>query len=901
MPKALIIAEKPSVAADIAKALGGFKKQSEYFESDEYVLSSAVGHLLELCLPGDGKRPSWKFESLPLMPDAFGLRPIERSEARLKVLIKLIARKDVNRLINACDAGREGELIFRYIVQHTETKKPIQRLWLQSMTAESIRAGFESLRPGTELQNLANAAVCRSESDWLVGINGTRALTAFNSQNGGFQLTPVGRVQTPTLALVVEREEEIKAFKPRDYWEVHGTFGAKAGEYPGRWFNEELAKALKAKSAKEKEEEGDPHAKPERLWSQAEAEAIRAKCEGKPGVVTEEKKPTTQLSPLLFDLTSLQREANGRFGLSARRTLQLAQALYERHKLLTYPRTDSRYLPEDYVKTVRGSLRALKETTLAPFAGRVLDEGWVRPNKRIFNNAKVSDHFAIIPTDKTPPPTLDPMEAKLYELVAKRFLAVFYPAAEFEVTTRITRVQEEAFRSEGKILRKPGWLEIYGREEREDGAGDDERDKTLVAVDEGERVRTDAVEVKPFQTKPPARFTEATLLSAMEGAGKHLDDEELREAMAAKGLGTPATRAAIIEGLLHEEYLVRDGRELIPRPKAAALFELLQALEVRTLRSAEMTGEWEHKLKLIEQGQMTREEFMKEIRELTLRLVDRVKKFDEGKTAPRLLGFSHPQSGSPFIETLREYRTQDGAFKMRKVIGGRLLEPAEVQTLLAQGVIGPLSGFRSRLGRPFSAALKLKEDGTVEFVFDATPVDASGNAIDPATQESVGPCPVDKGRVIETMMSYACEHALGEAPTCKFKLGKKILNQEISREQAAKLLETRRTDLLPKFISQRTKRPFGAFLTLQEDGKIAFEFPPRAEKPGGKKFFSKRPNAENLKTGAIEATLKKEKDPAAKGKTKPARLKEEAAPMKAAARPRATKSRKAPAKKSKTK
>src|SRR5438445_4659051 len=354
MSKSLIIAEKPSVASDIAKALGGFKKHDDYYESDHYVLSSAVGHLLEICVPEEFevKRGKWTFAHLPVIPPRFDLRPIEKAEGRLKLLAKLIKRKDIDALINACDAGREGELIFRNIVRHTRAKQPIRRLWLQSMPPAALREAFTALRADAEMRPLADAAVCRSESDWLVGINGTRAMTAFNSKAGGFHLTTVGRVQTPTLAIVVEREERIKNFVPCGYWEIHGTFDARAGAYPGRWFDEKFSKG----------KEGDADLKPERVWAVRQAEAIRDKCLGKPGVVTEESKPTTQAPPLLYDLTSLQREANGRFGFSARTTLSLAQALYEKHKVLTYPRTDSRALPEDYLVTVRRTMDALKQT-----------------------------------------------------------------------------------------------------------------------------------------------------------------------------------------------------------------------------------------------------------------------------------------------------------------------------------------------------------------------------------------------------------------------------------------------------------------------------------------------------------------------------------------------------------
>src|ERR1051325_10775380 len=446
MGKALIIAEKPSVASDIAKALGGFTKDAsgEFFESDKWVLSSAVGHLLELCVPEEVevKKGKWSFANLPVIPPHFDLRPIEKSENRLKVLTRLLKRKDVDALINACDAGREGELIFRYIVQHAKARQPIRRLWLQSMTPAAIREGFSALRTDQEMRPLADAAVCRSESDWLVGINGTRALTAFNSKTGGFHLTTAGRVQTPTLAILVEREEKIKKFVARAYWEIHGTFAAKAGEYPGRWFDEEFQKPKEGETA---------DFRAERIWTLEKAQAIVSKCVGKPGIVTEESKPSSQLSPLLYDLTSLQREANGRFGFSAKNTLGVAQALYEKHKVLTYPRTDSRALPEDYIATVKKTLEEMSHTPYGTFAGHILKSDWVKPNKRIFNNAKVSDHFAIIPTLITPKNLSEP-EQKLYDMVTKLFLAVFYPAAEFLVTTRITRVEGEPFKSEGKVM-----------------------------------------------------------------------------------------------------------------------------------------------------------------------------------------------------------------------------------------------------------------------------------------------------------------------------------------------------------------------------------------------------------------------------------------------------------------
>jgi DNA topoisomerase-3 len=819
--KKLIVAEKPSVAADIARALGGFTKQGDYFESDQYVLSSAVGHLLEIAAPEEYevKRGKWSFANLPVLPPHFDLKPIEKNEERLKLLTRLIKRKDVTGLVNACDAGREGELIFRLIAQHAKTQKPIERLWLQSMTPAAIREGFGSLRDDESMRPLADAATCRSESDWLVGINGTRAMTAFNSKDGGFYKTTVGRVQTPTLAILVERERRIKAFRSRDYWEVHGTFESGGGEYPGRWFDESFGKASKV---------DDEAARPERIWDQARAQEIAARCSGKTGVVTEESKPSTQAPPLLYDLTSLQREANSRFGFSAKNTLGLAQALYEKHKVLTYPRTDARALPEDYGPTVIATLDMLRgdgNSLVAPYgvhAARVLKEGWVRPNKRIFNNEKISDHFAIIPTLDAPKHLSEP-EQKLYDMVVKRFLAVFFPSAEHLVTTRITRVENEAFKTEGRILVNAGWLVVYGKESAE---GDE---TSLVPVKDG-KARAVAVEATGHQTKPPARFSEATLLSAMEGAGKLVEDEELRAAMTEKGLGTPATRAAVIEGLLTEEYLVREGRELIPTAKAFDLLYALDKFGIDELRSPELTGAWEYQLKQMELGRLKRSEFMTHIVETTRDLVDRVKQGTLSDEPIATLSAHCPKCQGTVIENYRKFACQKCDFSLWKVIASRRLENHEVETLFAEGSIGPLQGFRSRMGRPFAAILRLKEDFTLEFDFgqssptgegDQDPVDFSG-------QESLGACPKCGSAVYDHGMAYVCEKSVGPTRTCDFRSGKIILQRPIEPEQVRKLLETGKTDLLHRFISKKG-RPFSAFLVRGDDGKVGFEFAPRGK------------------------------------------------------------------------
>ncbi len=829
MGKTLIIAEKPSVASDIAKALGGFKRHEDYFESDHYVVSSAVGHLLELVPPEgvEAARGKWTFKCLPVIPPHFDLKPIEKNENRLKVLKKLIKREDISEIINACDAGREGELIFRNIIRFTKAKQPIKRLWLQSMTPAAIRDGFAALRDDATMQPLADAATSRSEADWLVGINGTRAMTAFNSKLGGFFKTTVGRVQTPTLAILVEREEKIRKFVPRDYWEVIGTFEAAAGQYTGRWFDDKFTKP---------EKDGDEQLKPERIWDKQKAEAIRAKCLGKPGVVTEESKPSTSLSPLLYDLTSLQRDANARFGFSAKNTLALAQALYEKHKVLTYPRTDSRALPEDYLGTVKSTLTMLGGTSYASFADTILKSGWVRPNKRIFNNAKVSDHFAIIPTTQAPKGLSEP-EHKLYDLVTKRFLAIFYPAAEFLETTRITRVEGEPFKSTGKVLVTAGWLTVYGK----DAQGDDA--PSLSPVRPGETVKTSEVEVKQNVTKPPPRYTEATLLSAMEGAGKLVDDDELREAMSEKGLGTPATRAAIIEGLIYEQYLHRNGRELQPTAKAFSLMELLNGLGIQELTKPELTGDWEFQLRQIQRKQKSRPEFMAGIEEMTRRIVERAKKY-EHDTIPGDFGVLRtpcPKCGGEVHEKYKQYQCVKCDFSVWKTLCSRMFEPEEVEKLITEKQVGPLQGFMSKQGRPFAAVLKMNAEHKIEFDFgnnenkngEAAPVDFAG-------KEPLGKCPKCGGRVFDGGMNYVCENQAGAAKSCTFRTGKIILQQNIEPAQITKLLAEGKTDLLKGFVSNKTKRKFEAFLVLKE-GDVKFEFPPRERKGRTKNGKPKEP------------------------------------------------------------
>jgi DNA topoisomerase-3 len=841
MGKTLIIAEKPSVMTDLsralAKPLGKFEKQGSgrdvFFENDNAVITSAVGHLVELRMPmgPNGKKLPWKFDVLPAIPDQFDLDPIPDSEARLKQVLKLAKRKDIDEIVNACDAGREGELIFRYILDIGKIQKPVKRLWMQSMTANAILEAWSHLRSDEQMRPLADAAKCRSESDWLVGLNATRALTCFNSRHGGFNITAAGRVQTPTLAILAQREAEIRAFKPTAYWEVHATFGVNAGHYLGKWIDESW-----------KKDEANPHSKAERIWNQETAETIKNRCDGKSGTVTEEKKAQSQIAPQLYDLTTLQREAP----FSAKGTLQIAQALYEKHKVVTYPRTDSRYLPEDYLDNVRETMKAIASSSLesAKYAKAVLagdKENGPRLSKsrRVFDNKKVSDHFAIIPTGNFA--KLSDTEAKLFDMIVKRFIAVFYPSAEFEQTTRFTRISQpsltDSFKTDGRILVKPGWLEVYGRKTGV-AAGKDE----LVPVQSGETASVDEITVLHEETKPPARFTESTLLSAMEGAGKLIDDEALREAMAERGLGTPATRAATIEGLIAQKYLARDGRELHVSGSGMRLIDLVREMDIEGLYSPRLTGDWEYKLRQMEQGQLKRDAFMQEIISYTNDIVAKARKLaDDAKsqTFPDLK-VPCPACGTQNLrqtDATYECRNPECKFKAKKHIAGRLLTDEEATELFTKKFVGPLTGFKSKFNKPFDAALQLDEKFKVNFFFGD---DDKDSAPELTEDQLIGEAVTPEGKrlkVYATDKAYHVPEVVTKKDPHGIRIGKSILQCEIPPDQALKLLSIGKTDLLKGFVSNRTKRKFDAHLTFEpKDGKIGFDFPPR---PAAKKAAKK--------------------------------------------------------------
>ena len=901
--KTLVIAEKPSVAQDIVRALtptaGKFDKHDEYFEGQDWIVTSAVGHLVEIQAPEefDVKRGKWSFAHLPVVPPYFDLKPIDKTKGRLGAIVKLTKRKDVGAVVNACDAGREGELIFRLIEQYAKSKHPVKRLWLQSMTPAAIRDGFAKLRTDKQMMPLADAARCRSEADWLVGINGTRAMTAFNSRDGGFFLTTVGRVQTPTLSVVVEREEKIRKFISRDYWEIHATFGAEKGPYSGKWFDPAWKKPATPDGS-----EPDAEQRADRLWSEREALAVAQAVQGKAADVSDESKPTTQACGLLFDLTSLQREANSKFGFSAKTTLALAQSLYERHKALTYPRTDSRHLPEDYLPVVRQTFEMLADSGmrhLAPHALTALNNSYIKASKRVFDNSKVSDHFAIIPTTQAPS-GLSEAEQKLYDLVARRFMAIFFPSAEYLVTTRISKVRVDPgraaasaaaalihhFKTEGKVLVKPGWLAVYGKEAADEVADAKEGDKgqPLVPVQPGEQVKTEQAEAKGLKTRPPARYTEATLLGAMEGAGKLVEDDDLREAMQEKGLGTPATRSAIIEGLINEKYLLREGRELIPTAKAFQLMTLLRGLGAEELSRADLTGEWEYKLAQMEKGQLSREQFMAEIKAMTEKIVAKAKGYDRD-TIPgdyATLQAPCPNCGGVIKENYRRYactgaqgNSEGCGFSFGKTPAGRTFELREVEQFLRDRKIGPLDGFRSKAGWPFTAEMVIKFDEEsknykLEFDFGNEDAAQTGELVDLSASEPLGPCPKCGAAVREHGKNYICEKSVPTAeqptPSCDFKSGQIILQQPVERAQMQKLLATGKTDMLEKFVSSRTRRAFKAMLAWDaEAGKVNFEFapskyPPRksasgtAKMPLGKTVTAKAPGK---KAAVAKAPAKK--------------------------------------------
>ena len=694
----LIVTEKPSVGRDIAGALGKHRREKGALVGEGWTVTWALGHLVELAPPDayGEQYKKWRLEALPILPERFKVRVNHKTREQFAVVKGLLRDPLFTEVVNACDAGREGELIFAYLYGLSQCKKPVLRLWISSLTPEAIRAGFDSLRDGASMRRLEDAARSRGEADWIVGMNATRAYSVRFGTVGN--VLSVGRVQTPTLRLLVDREKEIEDFKPEKFWTVHARFARDGDSYDGVWFRNKL----------------------NRLKEQKAAEEVAAKVRGGTGVVKKaEKKIATEKPPLLYDLTELQRNANAKFGFTAERTLRAAQSLYEERKLITYPRTSSRYLSKDIVGSLKKrveSCGALSE--LAPFAEKLLQLQKLPTSKRIVDNSKVTDHHAIVPTGKKVSGGLPPDEAKVYDLVARRFLAVFFPAARFENTIVVTEVKEETFLSKGRVVLEAGWRALYP-----DGVGGkkEKEPPVLPLVEVGQEWSVAKVGVKEGETKPPPRYSEAALLGAMETAGKFVEDEELRQAMKDSGLGTPATRAAIIERLIRVGYVEREKKILVPTPKGRALVSLLQKSQ---LSSPELTARWEERLAKMEQGAESRRDFMADIKGFATSLVEEVRTMTGEKLATPSYSRNReplgacPKCGSPVVETKKAYscsawKTSGCDFAIWKQFSGKRLSESQAKQLLTRGRTNQLKGFRSKAGKPYSAALRLDGDHKV--------------------------------------------------------------------------------------------------------------------------------------------------------------------------------------------
>ncbi len=940
MAKGLVITEKPSVARDIAAALGGFTEHEGYWESDDRVLTFAVGHLFELLEPEeiDVKFKRWTLDVLPILPETFQFKKKKGHTDRIRVIEKLAKRDDVDRLVNACDAGREGELIFREIARYLETTKPIERLWLQSMTTESIRNGFRNLMPGKQLEGLAQAAECRAYSDWLIGMNATRALTKRLKSRKETRAWSAGRVQTPTLALLVDKEIEVLAHVPRPLWRVTASFAAVDHNYTATWFDPAFA-------TNEDEERRD-----DRIFERGRAEAIVAAAQigTAAGVgaalASETRKPSRESAPPLFDLTSLQREGNRRFGWSARRVLGAAQSCYEAYKLLTYPRTDSRCLPSDYRETVNTVLEKLSDargdgvSDYAAGAKRLLRDGLLNQD-RVFDDAGVSDHFAIVPTGVLPPADMRADARRVYDFVTRRFLGAFHPAALWERVERTTVAGGESFRTRTRALMEPGWRAVLPAGEDEEAA------PPLPALARGRdeandvAVRTQEVLSIEEETKPPARISEGRLLTLMENAGKDLDDEDLAAVLHEKGIGTPATRADIIENLIGKGYAVRQGKSLRPSVKGIRLIDTLRRIHVDRLASAALTGEIEQHLKQVENGGRTAADFIAEMKEYASEIVERTKTFeyDELYEKEAELG-PCPACGKPVIEMAWFYRCQedparpettpDCPMRFWKDTSGRYLDRTAIAALLRDGRTPVLDGFTARSGRTYRANLEIDRD---EWRLQVAPAGWNEEAASETPEyevntEALGACPFggEECKILETSTHFACTAWLADAEVqTAFRAAKKaareagvpapekpekadhalfvfprtVCKREITREEALVYLRDGKTELLTDFTS-RMGRPFSAQLVMKETGRHGFEFPPRG-KMGAKAEGAEGAVADGAKSaGAVPAKkparggrrVGKKPDP---GTTRVVRAKKKGGARKAAAaksaKPRARK------------
>jgi len=804
MGKTLIIAEKPSVGQDYARALGGgFQKHEGYLESEDRIVSWAIGHLVELAEPEDYDESlkRWSIKTLPVLPETFKLRPDARGRKQLDILKRLMKREDVDEIVNGCDAGREGELIFAYILDVARVRKPVRRLWVSSMTRAAIGEGFENLRDGEEMVNLQAAARSRSEADWLVGMNATRAATVRGRALGG--VVSLGRVQTPTLALIVRRDLEIDAFEPETYFQVDARFGLDGPRtYAGRWF------------------EG----KADRTSERERADAVAAAAAGAPATVESVKRTERKTRPpLLYDLTSLQRDANSRFGMSASRTLQAAQRLYEGSSagaVITYPRTRSQFLPSDQVANLKGIARDLAGLPFARAAAQYVAGLDVLPLARVVADAKVDDHHAIIPTGELPRKELSGDDARIYELVVRRFLAVFHPEAKFEDTEIVTVAAEHRFRTRGRRLIEAGWRgAAFGEEAaaEEPQADEDEPRQVLPKVDEGERGTCQQAEVLEKQTKPPARYSEASLLRDMETAGKQIEDEELRQAMKDAGLGTPATRAETIEKLLRVGYIERLGRSLRATAKGRQAIGLLHD---HAITSAELTGKWEQRLTAIERGEESRDGFMDDIRKFTTEVVDYFRNLTAEEVRAQRAEIGPCPNGDGVIRENRaaygcsswQSKEEPGCgFVIWKQQKGRSISPGEARDLLEHGQTELLDGFKTR---PSRARLVLAEGNQVQLIADdGTRLDAPAGP-----RETIATCPKCGGDIRENSRAYGCSSWKSrKEPGCGFVIWKSTKGRAITAAEARQVIEQGASDWMD---FKDRKGPFRGRLVLTPEKTV---------------------------------------------------------------------------------
>lgn len=697
MSKILVIAEKPSVAKDIARVLGCKQKGEGFLAGEQYIVSWAIGHLITLAEPEDYdiKYKHWKKETLPILPEQMKLKVIRKTSSQFKILKNLMNHKEIESLICATDSGREGELIFRYIYEVAKCKKKVQRLWISSMTDIAIQEGFSKLKDSKEYDTLYLSAKCRSEADWLVGMNATRAYTLqYNA------LLSIGRVQTPTLAMIVQRQKEINNFVPEDYYEVETDYGT----FKSLWFGQKESET--------------------KIKKREQAEAIVKKVNHKKGIVAKITKEQKKLpSPLLYDLTELQRDCNKKFGFSAQKTLSIAQDLYEKRKMITYPRTDSRYLSDDMKQKVKKTLQKLEAVPqYYGYVQQILSLETLPFGKRIIDNSKVTDHHAIIPTDGKIKENLTEDEKKVYHTIAIRFLAVFLAQYLYEVTKVITVVEQEHFIAKGITILQEGWTAIY--KALDIGKKENKEQEKLPELKEGQEVTVIQAHCHKKKTKPPALYTESSLLSAMENAGRFVEDEALKEQMKESGLGTPATRAAIIERLLTVGYLVRKGKTLVPTEKGMNLIEVVP----EELKSPQTTGKWEKGLSSIAKGKMTDKKFMASIQRYVTFLIEASaqgkqeitfeKETKRGKKSVRLGTCPLCQKGS-ILENTKAYYCSEWkngcTFTMWKnsvEAYGISLKSSMVKKLLTQRKINAVAVTLPQTGEKGKASLILSNDNS---------------------------------------------------------------------------------------------------------------------------------------------------------------------------------------------